>query len=881
MDLARWETIETLSWRLMTASEEEREATLRHTRKADPDLADQVESLITEWLADPDFLEGATVARASPPPELETSRTVGPFTLIRPLGQGGMGEVHLALEESDGMRRHVALKLIRAGLDHAGILARFHQERQILASLDHPAVARLYAVGSAEGGRPWLSMEFVEGRPLTEFVEQRGLGLPDRLELFRRICSGVQHAHHRLVVHLDLKPSNILVTEGGHPKLLDFGVAAALSDRGEACGDDPMSRAATPAYASPEQLRGQPSGVPSDVFSLGVILHELISGRHPFPDRSSAEVPAIPPPSHPRDRLTEDFAAVVARAIAPDPEARYPTVSALVDDVERALTHRPVRARPMTRRYVASRFVRRHRLAVATATVVVLLLIGFSAVTALQSRRIAAESERVARERDEALAVRSFLLESFGTQGADGGGDAFTARQLLDGRAAVLEDQYGDDPSLHAEMMGVLAEGYEKLGLLSEAEPLARAAVELRRERIGPNDPDLPAALVALGWIVHQAGRLEEAEPILREALAAARAAFPGDHPITARALNDLGVNLEARAAWDAAEAAYTEALDMRRRLLGDADAVVGVTASNLSVVRYRRGDLVGAAAMAREAHDLFVRVLGPDHQRTMIVENNLAAMQAAAGDTEGARATYRDILERRRRIFGDRHPNTAQSMAALATMIPPGEGDAEAEALLREALDVQREALGPDHPSVANSARRLATVLVRTDRPAAASPLFREALRIQRSTLGPTHPTTAETLNLLGGALQEAGELAQAETTYSEALGILASELGESHTSTARTRVWRSDVRTARGNLGGASSDIRSALPTLQANLEPGHPIRQEARLALVRLHTAMDDLVAADSVLTEVESYLTEEQRTLAIGLTAARYREQLGAR
>jgi len=874
MDPVRWAAVEALAWRLIELPEAERDRVLGGAAETDPELAAEAGALVTEWSAEPDFLDApiasrADAALAAPMGE----RWIGPFRVVRPLGAGGMGEVFLAVEDTDDIRRHVALKLLRPHLERPDLLERFREERRILGRLDHPAIARLYQVGTTDEGRPYLAMEYVDGTPITDYAGAAGLGPRDRIRLFQKVCRAVQHAHNRLIAHRDLKPGNVLVTTEGEPKLLDFGIAGAVAPDD---GAESSPRAATPAYAAPEQLTGDDAGTLADVYSLGVLLYELLTDRRPWDGRRRPDAPQPPPPSTLVPGLPADVDAVFAKATDPDPDARYWTPSLLAADLDRALSGHAVLARDATTRYVVSRFVRRNRLLVGASAGLVVLLASFATLASVQSARIREEAARVTRERDEALEVRSFLLESFGTTGPDVARDAVTVRQLLDGRAERLDSEYGDDPALLSEMSLVLAEAYERLGLYDRAEPLARDAVRIRRDMADARE--LPGALTTLGWTLHQAGRLEEAGTLLDEAVELARAALPADHDITARALNDLGVNLEARGDYVAAEAAYLESLDMRRRLAGDDDSAVGTTASNLSVVRYRLGDLEGAIEMAQEAHATFVRALGPDHQRSMIVENNLAAIQSAAGDNAGAGETYRDILARRRRLLGDRHPNTAHSMTTLATVLPPGSGDEEAESLLREALGIQTSDLGPDHREVAYTSRRLAIVLNRTGRPAEASRLFEDALRIQRSALGPDHPELGDTYALLGSSTASAGDQDAALAAYREALRIQTAALGKEHPTAARTAVATAAVLIDLDRPVEARSRLGPAWEVLVRQHEPAHLHLQEARVEFARLYIREGASGRADSVLAEVEGLLTTEQRDGRIGRVATSLRREL---
>jgi tetratricopeptide (TPR) repeat protein len=475
-----------------------------------------------------------------------------------------------------------------------------------------------------------------------------------------------------------------------------------------------------------------------------------------------------------------------------DPAERYSSAVSLAEDIQRFLSGRPLRARPSTLLYRARKFVRRNPVGVGTAALVAVLLVGATALTLHQSRRIQEEAERVARERDKALRVRGFLLEMFGATGPGGApGDTVTARGLLDRRAAALDREWGHDPEMQAEMLTVLAEGYERLGLWDEAEPLAREALGLRRDVLGEDHPDVAASLNVLGWLLHEQGRLEEAETHLRDAVDRGREAFgpegetEGDARL-ARALNDLGVVREARGDYEEAAALYRESLEMRRRLEGEAAPGVAITASNLSVVLYRRGELEEAVAAAREALELYRRAFGPDHRRTTIVQSNLAAMQSYLGDHAGAEAEHREILERRRRLHGSGHPQVAFSMTMLANELVAQDRAGEAEPLLREALEIQREALGPDHPNVGSTLRVLADVLLQEGRSADALVAVDEALGVTRRRLGPEHEEVAALRARRARVLEALGREGEAEAEWRASLRISAEALGPHHLRTA-----------------------------------------------------------------------------------------------
>ncbi|HEV8216486.1 MAG TPA: serine/threonine-protein kinase, partial [Gemmatimonadaceae bacterium] len=434
----RWTAIETAFGEAIRLTDSERAAFLTALERDDAALAAEVRSLLAA--SDPWWLDDAAVTLPRPVTADAQSEQIGPYRLVRPLGRGGMGEVWLALREHADFRQHVALKIVRGGLESAELLAGFRAERQILASLNHPNIAHLLDVGETTDGRPYLAMEFVEGVQLTDYCDARRMMIDERLRLFRSVCDGARYAHQNLVVHRDLKPSNILVTDAGVPKLLDFGIAkvlAAESASGAKTDAGAGSQALTPGYASPEQLEGAATTTTSDVYALGVILYELLAGKRPYhvSGRSRQEVlqlirqsrPAPPSeaalaesatsnvagdrrttPVRLRARLSGDLDAIVLRAMAPTVEDRYASVEQLAADIDRSLSWQPVSARPRSAGYIARRFVRRHRSGVAVAGIAFLALAGFISVVIQQSIAIRERSEQAERERQRAVAVSSF-----------------------------------------------------------------------------------------------------------------------------------------------------------------------------------------------------------------------------------------------------------------------------------------------------------------------------------------------------------------------------------------------------------------------------------------------------------------------------------------
>jgi serine/threonine-protein kinase len=827
----QWDRIEDVLAEALALRTQERARYLDLACAGDATLRAEVASLLAEhddgigvldrppaWLPDHDHVAEPAID------------SIGPWRVLRAIGRGGMGQVYLAERDTVDFRQTVAIKVIRRGLDTDDLIARFRNERRILARLDHPNIARLIDVGATEQGRPYFVMEHVDGVPIIEYCDRNGLAIAERLRLFQSVCAAVHHAHRSLVVHRDLKPNNILVTQDGIPKLLDFGIAKILeADDAEGPAMSPHTRTdvrvLTPAFCAPEQIRGEAVTTACDVYAMGLLLYHLLVGRHPYDvlrpevsrgtsradlERLVLEVDPLPPStavesapeqvaaargvttSQLRRHLEGDLDTIVLAALRKDPQERYPSILSVSDDIDRFLSGLPLRARPATVQYRLRKFIARNRLASMGAMTLFIVLATSTTIMFRQSRRIRAESARVVRERDKALEVRGFLLEMFSAGGPDQPtGEAVTARQLLDRRAATL-GTYDDDAEMRAEMMSVLAEGYEKLGLLADAEPLARQALEVRRRLYGPVHAELVAPLNVLGWLLRMRGETQQAEPLLREAVDVGRRVFPpeGD-PRLARALNDLGVIREANGDRDEAVGLYRQSLAMRRRLLGDQHLGVAITTYNLAAVLYNREDFAAADSIALVALDRFRSILGPDHQRSIIAQSLLATIRSAHGDHEGAAREHADILERRRRIFGTQHPSVAHGATMLAHEMLELKKFDEAEALLDEALTIQRavSTFLPDEVAATHRVRGDARLLAGRLRDGLAD--YEAGLTLLRSTVGDGHREVPVLFARAAAAHERLGEAARARRAHEQAIRIAEHVSGPEHAPSIRQHLF------------------------------------------------------------------------------------------
>jgi serine/threonine-protein kinase len=766
------------------------------------------------------------------PPPLE-GRRIGPYRLVREIGRGGHGTVYLATRDDAQFRKDVAIKLIRPGMDTADIVRRFRRERQILATLDHPHIAKLHDGGTTEDGLPYFVMEHVAGQPIDRFCDERSLPVSSRLELFRKVCAAAHFAHQNLVVHRDLKPANILVTADGEPKLLDFGIAKLLKPELYAATLDVTqvdSRAMTPDYASPEQVTGAPITTASDVYSLGVVLYELLTGHRPYrlksldlaamlrvigeeePMRPSAKIWSVdeagPPegetggatpwkvsapregsPEKLRRRLAGDLDTIVLMAMRKEPRRRYASVAELSEDLRRHLEGLPVLARPDTLAYRASKFVRRHRLGVAGAAAFLLLLAAFGIVMAVQSARLAEQRNLAEGEAAKAKAINAFLQETLGSANpVEGIGREVTVLQALEAAAGKIDASFADQPAVAAAVRHTIGSTYLRLGRYDAAEPLLRAAYETRKKVAGPESPEVAESLTQLGGVFLYRGDYRQAERAFRESLVLLRKRL-GRHPEVAAGLNNLAVALTHLGDYEAAEPLFREALALRRQLLGEESLKVAETLNNLAFLLHDKGDLEAARSIYSQVVALDRRLLGDAHPDLAVDLDNYASLLDDMGEREAAEPLFREALEIRRRALGSDHPDVAKSLNNLAALLERKGEHAPAEAFYREAIALRRKLFAGPNPDLATNLANLARLLTTTGAYGEALGLFREAQAMYRQTLGENHWLFANSRSGLGHCLARMGRFPQAEEELLAALGSLAASLGEAHERTRTAR--------------------------------------------------------------------------------------------
>lgn len=795
----------------------------------------------------------------------EPGHLIGRYRLTDLLGRGGMATVYDA-ERVDGVvQQRVAIKLIHRGLDTDEVVRRFVAERQILSGLEHPHIARLIDAGATDDGRPFLVMERVAGKPIDEWASHRQPPVRNRLELFLQVADAVRFAHSRLIVHRDLKPSNILIDDAGNAKLLDFGIAKLLDPD----ADDSLTRTGvrplTPAYASPEQVRGDPVTTSSDVYQLGALLYVLLTGRRPFMEHGAdleaaittgritrpSDVAATPPTAR---TLRGDLDAIVMKAMRTEPERRYGSVADLADDIRRYLAREPVLARPDSVPYRIRRFAARRPAVVA----IVLLLVAATTVYVLllqrHASRLAVERDRAEIESQKAQQVTAFVTQLFSANNPDiSAGEMPTAFDLLE-RGESRLDALASEPEVQAELANVIATMYGHLGIFDRAEPLFRQALELRRELDPVPLVDLAMTLDQLGDVLQRTSRFDEAELVLRESIETAR--LGGDRRIEADAHTDLGHTLRARGDYAGAEAEYRTALAIRTAVLGELHERTGMSYNNIGVVLEYMERFDEAEEALLRALEIKRATLDPQHTWIAVTLTSLARLYSEQDDHDRAQPLLEEALEIYRERLDPDHVSLALPINQLGFIATRRGEHRQAEAYFREALAINEAALGPVHQEVATSLNNLSYVLIEQERLEEALPLRRRVVDIAAATIGEGHSNTGLFEHNLAVLLDRLGHEAEAEEMFRHAAQHLEQTLPADHPNGTRpiTGLGRLLLRTGRAT--EAERQLR------------------EARDRAVRWSQAPGEVGVAESLLGEALAALgrvAEAEPLLERGYTA----------
>ncbi len=801
-----------------------RAAYLAEACAGDDALRSQVEALIAAYEKKGEAVERTLVSGPGLIQE-GPGAVVGRYKLLQQIGEGGFGVVFMA-DQIEPVQRKVALKIIKAGMDTKEVIARFEAERQALALMDHPNIARVLDAGATESGRPFFVMELVKGIKITDYCDQNDLSTRERLNLFIKVCHAVQHAHQKGVIHRDLKPSNVMVTlHDGEavPKVIDFGIAKATGQRltGKTLFTRYEQMIGTPAYMSPEQaaISGLDVDTRTDVYALGVLLYELLTGVTPFDNEALARAAfdeirrmireTEPPKPSTRlhtmgDKLTEvakhrhtdpaalrrsvrgDLDWIVMKALEKDRRRRYEAANELARDVQRHLQHQPVLAGPPGAFYRTRKFMRRHRIGAALAASVTGALIIGLAVSLIGFAKARRERDRAVEAEARRSQVAKFLedmLQGVGPSVALGR-DTTLLREILDKTADRVASDLTGQPEVEGELSYTLGEVYWEIGELERAETMHRRALALRQTALGKEHPEIARSMRRLGHVLWRRGQLDEAEKLGRGAVAMQSKLYGNEHLELAKSLTDLAAVFTWRDKPAEVEKLLREALAIQRKLLGNDHLEVANSLAELSLATVAYTDRAPEAdAMQREALAIWKKVLGEDHPEVVVQSLKFRAWNLRReGKLAEAEIALRELVAAQKKLRGQEHPEVALQLYNLGNVLGRQEKFAEAEAAFREAVARQRKFLGGESGELSQSLHSLGNVLRPQGRNAEAEAAHREALAIRKRMLGNENLFTVLSLQELANDLRSQRKLAEAEATLSEALAIRRKLHGNEH---------------------------------------------------------------------------------------------------
>jgi eukaryotic-like serine/threonine-protein kinase len=877
MHSSRWERVQELFHGALELPDSERNAYLSERSGDDASLVPEVLDLLAQDARGFRLLDEGVAGLADSLLDRRSAfegRHIGPYRIIRLLGEGGMGVVYLA--EREDLARQVAIKLLRdAGLSPAR-RALFTAEQRTLAQLTHPSITRLYDAEVTAEGTPYIVMEFVEGEPITDYCERHGCNLETRLELFRAVCEAVQYAHQHAVIHRDLKPSNVLVRADGSVSLLDFGIAKHLVDLAEPASQTRTTlRMMTPLYAAPEQLTGGVVGVQTDVYALGVLLYQLLTGRTPFEveGRTPAQferiltqsAPARPsalgrahlgrltaPQSDTRAASWRELDVLCLTALHRDAAQRYGSVESLARDLDHYLRHEPLDARPDSFAYRARMFFGRHRLgaSVAGVALVLALAVGTFFTWRLQSAHAMAVQQAARAQR-----MQSFVTSLIQGGDADAGpADSLRVITLLD-RGAQEAAGLKADPAMQADMYETLATLYQNLGRLDRADALLSTALELRRAHRDPGQPGMVGSLDALALLRLAQGRLPESESLAREALGIVRTA-PAASPELGRALVALG-RVQAE------QGHYDEAIRTLQEALAD-NSVQGAPALDLAAslralgaAEYSAGQYDASRASYERLVTLDRKLHGANHPAVADDLTALASIQQDLGYYDAAEAFARHALSITTAYYGADHPRTATALTVLGRALLYQKNFQQAEDALQRALSIEERDFGPVHASVADTLNELGNVASMRDDYAGAQARFQRVADIYRSIYGDHHYLVAIALSNVAYVELNRKDYAGAEAGFRDVVRRFTETLGADNVNTGIAQIKLGRVLLREKNFPEAEEHTHAGYDNLTRQANPGVSFLQAARKDLAAEYHALGNTRLAQRFLSEMTAH------------------------
>ena len=859
-------------------------AYLAEVCEGDPQMRQAVEARIAgDWEAP---FSNRPFAEKQDFPPLQQGTRLGEYTIVRKLGHGGMGTVYLAQHP---YQKEVALKILKRGMDTDHFLARFHRERTILAELKHPNIARLLDAGATADGLPYFVMEYLDGMDIRDYVHQHQCTIKACIKLFLKVCAAVSFAHQNLVVHRDLKPSNILVSGDGAPKLLDFGIAKLLQHDDSAPSSKTAThlRLMTPEYASPEQLRGQTHATSSDIYSLGVLLFELLTGRRPFTTKEAqgksfeklvcgrpapkpsevltdSDFECIPAPATPhlarsiskkrRKQLKGDLDTILLKALRKEPNRRYSSVDHLAEDLQRYLNGLPVKARKDTFFYRSSKFVRRHKLGLVSSLILALLPLTFATARLMERQETIIQKNLAMRERDKWERTTQFLMHLFElSDPLKNQGASITARELLDRAAAQLDGDLEAEFQVRADFMTTIGKVYIHLGQYEAAQEILEKSLKIQKADPELNPLDMVPALQALGQVHLKTWTCETGLAFLEQA----KALQSTDSRIPVLELAKTNMLLAQAytnlSRFPEAEALARDVLALREKTFGLDHPQVAEVLETLSVI-------VGAQGRHRESETIMRRDMairekayGKDHPELLATLNNLAMYLKKAGDYNEAEILFKRAIGIMEHHYQPDHPDLAFAYYGLASNYGAQGRFEEAAPLYEKAVAIAEKTLKPDalvYTLYLNNWGNVLRGLKQYDR---AEALIRKALAIRVETMGSNSPWVGNSRDHLGQVLREKGQLGEAERQFTMALATFEKLNKQEHSFAISICHHLGELQVDLGQFDRAIQNIQFCIQAYQKRLSPDHPMVSYMLLNLAKAYQGKHDFGRAEEACRE----------------------------
>ncbi|MEJ2494039.1 MAG: serine/threonine-protein kinase [Ignavibacteriaceae bacterium] len=833
MNSERWEKIGILFDEALKLDEPERTAFLQSACGDDIEMLEEVRSLIEADTNIPLVLkDNADAINISRRLEYE-GKVIGKYKIIKQIAEGGMGSVFLA-ERADGQfEQKVALKIIKPGMSSDEIIKRFQFERQILARLQHPNIARLYDGGLTDENLPYFTMEYVEGETIDEYCDKNNLSVSERLKLFTRVCGAIQYAHQNLVIHRDLKPWNIIIKKDGTVKLLDFGIAKVFTE------DDLPEQAAltrtglhvmTPEYASPEQIKGEPVTTSTDIYSLGLILYKLLTGEsayeikstsalelekvicHTKPQKPSTIIKTIRTQDNIKTErissvrktqadkliktLSGDLDNICLMALRKEPERRYPSVDRFQRDIVNYLEERPVWARQSTIRYRTGKFISRHKISVISAALLFLIVTLLTTFYMIQLRK---ERDKAELESQKAKEVAGFLKDIFKLSDPyEARGDTITVRELLEKGSQKIHRELSDQPDVKATMLDIMGQVYLNLGLYDKSEALLKEALDIRR-KINSDDVDLGKSLNSVGQLYLTKGEYDKAEPILKEALSVYENLSEKDNENYVSAIDNAAWYSNVTGDFNRSDSLYDLAIKVLRNNYKDRSELLFITMNDLALNFHEEGKYEESESLFKETLELQKKFYGDKpHPEVSTTTYNLAELLRDKGNYDEAEKLFRTSLDMDIKLNGPEHPDVAYSLQGLASIYRLKGNFKAAEKLYMQVLNMRKKFLGPEHPDVAYATYNVGLLFYSEEKYDSSKKYFEQALEMHKKLNGAKHPSVAKCIEKLSYINFRKGNYKKAENLIRQAIEINKESVGEINISYANNLLVLSMIKSA-----------------------------------------------------------------------------------